>query len=155
MQPCALMSCETLRHIIWKNLSWQTPKPNKEPAVTGIGHFPLWTHRLYRTWNLSCFVMFAREGNTPDHHMTITYHQLLRQVCRCANVLKQMGETLMSPLALIKEKMNTHYVLGLFEDLCFLMDTCIGLWFTHESNNEDHLSGFDTTALRVYTCNVK
>lgn len=33
-----------------------------------------------------------REGNSPDHHMAITYHQLLSQVCRCANVLKQMGE---------------------------------------------------------------
>lgn len=33
-----------------------------------------------------------REGNSSDHHMTITYRQLLSQVCRCANVLKQMGE---------------------------------------------------------------
>lgn len=40
--------------------------------------------------------MFLREGNSPDHHLAITYHQLLSQVCRCANVLKQMGENLKS-----------------------------------------------------------
>uniref|UniRef100_A0A4W5LK02 acetate--CoA ligase n=1 Tax=Hucho hucho TaxID=62062 RepID=A0A4W5LK02_9TELE len=39
--------------------------------------------------NVSC--LFSREGNSPDHHMAITYSQLLGQVCRCANVLKQMG----------------------------------------------------------------
>lgn len=48
---------------------------------------------------LSSCVMFAREGNSPDHHMTITYRQLLSHVCRCANVLKLMGETLKSPFA--------------------------------------------------------
>lgn len=39
------------------------------------------------------FFLF-REGNSPDHHLSVTYHQLLSQVCRCANVLKQMGEKL-------------------------------------------------------------
>lgn len=37
-------------------------------------------------------VLLLREGNTPGHHLSITYRQLLSQVCRCANVLKQMGE---------------------------------------------------------------
>lgn len=36
---------------------------------------------------------FHREGNSPDHHLTITYSQLLRQVCRCANALKLLGKT--------------------------------------------------------------
>ncbi len=34
-----------------------------------------------------------REGNSPDHHQTITYNQLLRSVCRCANALKLLGKT--------------------------------------------------------------
>lgn len=34
----------------------------------------------------------VREGNSPDHHQTITYSHLLSHVCRCANVLKKMGE---------------------------------------------------------------
>lgn len=38
--------------------------------------------------------VLLREGNSPDHHLAITYRQLLSQVCRCANVLKQMGEKL-------------------------------------------------------------
>ncbi|CAN9502713.1 unnamed protein product [Ophioblennius macclurei] len=36
-------------------------------------------------------VAYYWEGNSPDHHATITYRQLLAQVCRCANVLKKMG----------------------------------------------------------------
>uniref|UniRef100_A0A1A8J7N4 Acetyl-coenzyme A synthetase n=1 Tax=Nothobranchius kuhntae TaxID=321403 RepID=A0A1A8J7N4_NOTKU len=36
-------------------------------------------------------VAYYWEGNSPDHHMTVTYRQLLSHVCRCANVLKQMG----------------------------------------------------------------
>ncbi|CDQ96015.1 unnamed protein product, partial [Oncorhynchus mykiss] len=35
--------------------------------------------------------LFSREGNSPDHHEAITYGQLLGQVCRCSNTLKQMG----------------------------------------------------------------
>lgn len=35
----------------------------------------------------------CREGNTPDHHLTITYSQLLKQVCKCANALKQLGKS--------------------------------------------------------------
>uniref|UniRef100_A0A673ZKG3 acetate--CoA ligase n=2 Tax=Salmo trutta TaxID=8032 RepID=A0A673ZKG3_SALTR len=41
--------------------------------------------------NLGERVAFYWEGNSPDHHMAITYSQLLGQVCRCANVLKHMG----------------------------------------------------------------
>ncbi|XP_072524694.1 acyl-CoA synthetase short chain family member 2 like [Salminus brasiliensis] len=41
--------------------------------------------------NLGTKVAFHWEGNSPDHHLTITYSQLLKQVCRCANALKQMG----------------------------------------------------------------
>ncbi|KAM6948845.1 acyl-CoA synthetase short chain family member 2 like [Aplochiton taeniatus] len=36
-------------------------------------------------------VAFYWEGNSPDHHIAITYSQLLNQVCRCANVLRRMG----------------------------------------------------------------
>uniref|UniRef100_A0A8C7I9M4 acetate--CoA ligase n=1 Tax=Oncorhynchus kisutch TaxID=8019 RepID=A0A8C7I9M4_ONCKI len=35
--------------------------------------------------------LFSREGNSPDHREAITYGQLLGQVCRCSNTLKQMG----------------------------------------------------------------
>ncbi|XP_038843842.1 acyl-CoA synthetase short chain family member 2 like isoform X2 [Salvelinus namaycush] len=41
--------------------------------------------------NLGERVAFYWEGNSPDHHEAITYGQLLGQVCRCSNVLKQMG----------------------------------------------------------------
>ncbi|XP_056911859.1 acyl-CoA synthetase short chain family member 2 like [Takifugu flavidus] len=47
--------------------------------------------RLVREKNLGDKVAFYWEGNSPDHHLSVTYHQLLSQVCRCANVLKQMG----------------------------------------------------------------
>uniref|UniRef100_A0A6Q2ZH58 Acetyl-coenzyme A synthetase n=1 Tax=Esox lucius TaxID=8010 RepID=A0A6Q2ZH58_ESOLU len=47
--------------------------------------------RLVYHRNLGEKVAFYWEGNSSDHHMTITYRQLLGQVCRCANVLKQMG----------------------------------------------------------------
>uniref|UniRef100_A0A3Q3FFA2 Acetyl-coenzyme A synthetase n=1 Tax=Labrus bergylta TaxID=56723 RepID=A0A3Q3FFA2_9LABR len=47
--------------------------------------------RLVREKNLGEKIAYYWEGNSPDHHMTITYHQLLSQVCRCANVLKKMG----------------------------------------------------------------
>lgn len=81
-------------------------KPKIDTAIRGTGYLPcelteipgletcLWLHDT-----LSSCVMFAREGNSPDHHTTITYRQLLSQVCRCANVLKQMGEALKSPSA--------------------------------------------------------
>nr|XP_029509484.1 acetyl-coenzyme A synthetase, cytoplasmic-like [Oncorhynchus nerka] len=41
--------------------------------------------------NLGERVAFYWEGNSPDHHEAITYSQLLGQVCRCSNTLKQMG----------------------------------------------------------------
>ncbi|XP_051990395.1 acyl-CoA synthetase short chain family member 2 like [Xyrauchen texanus] len=41
--------------------------------------------------NLGEKVAYYWEGNSPDHHLTITYSQLLRQVCRCANALKLLG----------------------------------------------------------------
>uniref|UniRef100_A0A674PIQ8 Acetyl-coenzyme A synthetase, cytoplasmic n=1 Tax=Takifugu rubripes TaxID=31033 RepID=A0A674PIQ8_TAKRU len=47
----------------------------------------------FLTINMMIRLLFflLREGNSPDHHLSVTYHQLLSQVCRCANVLKQMG----------------------------------------------------------------
>ncbi|XP_030629309.1 acyl-CoA synthetase short chain family member 2 like [Chanos chanos] len=41
--------------------------------------------------NLGDKVAYYWEGNSPDHHLKITYSQLLKQVCRCANALKQLG----------------------------------------------------------------
>uniref|UniRef100_A0A8C7I9S1 Propionate--CoA ligase n=1 Tax=Oncorhynchus kisutch TaxID=8019 RepID=A0A8C7I9S1_ONCKI len=41
--------------------------------------------------NLGERVAFYWEGNSPDHREAITYGQLLGQVCRCSNTLKQMG----------------------------------------------------------------
>lgn len=46
------------------------------------------------TLALLCVCSFCREGNSPDHQASITYSQLLTQVCRCANVLKRMGKDL-------------------------------------------------------------
>lgn len=54
------------------------------------------------------FVLFTREGNSPDHHLTVTYRQLLSQVCRCANVLKQMGEKLSITCKLYNPNMSCH-----------------------------------------------
>lgn len=39
-------------------------------------------------------LVFCREGNSPDHHLTISYNQLLRNVCRCANALKLLGKSI-------------------------------------------------------------
>ncbi|MBN3324982.1 ACSA protein, partial [Atractosteus spatula] len=36
-------------------------------------------------------VAYFWEGNSPDRQRSITYRQLLKEVCRCANVLKSMG----------------------------------------------------------------
>nr|XP_023682052.1 acetyl-coenzyme A synthetase, cytoplasmic-like [Paramormyrops kingsleyae] len=41
--------------------------------------------------NLGERVAFYWEGNSPDHHLSITYNSLLAQVCKCANVLRHMG----------------------------------------------------------------
>ncbi|KAM6918629.1 acyl-CoA synthetase short chain family member 2 like [Xenentodon cancila] len=47
--------------------------------------------RHVREGNLGEKVAYYWEGNSPGHHVTVTYRQLLGHVCRCANVLKQMG----------------------------------------------------------------
>lgn len=49
-------------------------------------------------WCSFRYVLLLREGNSPDQHLTITYNQLLNEVCCCANVLKQMGRKLNSCL---------------------------------------------------------
>nr|XP_015208879.1 PREDICTED: acetyl-coenzyme A synthetase, cytoplasmic-like [Lepisosteus oculatus] len=41
--------------------------------------------------NLGEKVAYFWEGNSPDRQRSITYRQLLKEVCRCANVLKSMG----------------------------------------------------------------
>uniref|UniRef100_W5M400 acetate--CoA ligase n=1 Tax=Lepisosteus oculatus TaxID=7918 RepID=W5M400_LEPOC len=40
--------------------------------------------------NLGEKVAYFWEGNSPDRQRSITYRQLLKEVCRCANVLKSM-----------------------------------------------------------------
>lgn len=38
-----------------------------------------------------CSCVCSREGNEPGDELTVTYRELLRRVCRFANVLKSQG----------------------------------------------------------------
>ncbi|KAJ8272892.1 hypothetical protein GJAV_G00094670 [Gymnothorax javanicus] len=60
-----------------------------EGAKTNICYNVL--DRNIKDKNLGDRVAYYWEGNSPDHQVSITYNQLLTEVCRCANVLKQMG----------------------------------------------------------------
>ncbi|XP_022534691.2 acyl-CoA synthetase short chain family member 2 like [Astyanax mexicanus] len=72
--------------------------------------------------NLGSRVAFHWEGNSPDHHMTITYSQLLKQVCRCANALKQMG---------VKKGDRVAIYLPMIPELVYSMLACARIGAVH------------------------
>uniref|UniRef100_A0AAQ5XY22 Acetyl-coenzyme A synthetase n=1 Tax=Amphiprion ocellaris TaxID=80972 RepID=A0AAQ5XY22_AMPOC len=67
-------------------------------------------------------VAYYWEGNSPDHHMTITYCQLLSHVCRCANVLKQMG---------VKKGDRVSIYLPMIPELVYTMLACARIGAVH------------------------
>ncbi|XP_026169219.1 acyl-CoA synthetase short chain family member 2 like [Mastacembelus armatus] len=91
-----------------------------EGAKTNICYNILDRH--VRERNLGDKVAYYWEGNSPDHHMTITYHQLLRQVCRCANVLKQMG---------VKKGDRVSIYLPMIPELVYTMLACARIGAVH------------------------
>ncbi|KAM4605343.1 acyl-CoA synthetase short chain family member 2 like [Polymixia lowei] len=78
--------------------------------------------RNVREKNLGEQVAYYWEGNSPDHHMTITYSQLLSQVCRCANVLKQMG---------VKKGDRVAIYLPMIPELVYTMLACARIGAVH------------------------
>uniref|UniRef100_A0A673KL29 Acetyl-coenzyme A synthetase n=1 Tax=Sinocyclocheilus rhinocerous TaxID=307959 RepID=A0A673KL29_9TELE len=63
-----------------------------------------------------------REGNSPDHHQTITYNQLLRNVCRCANALKLLG---------VKKGDRVAIYLPMIPELVYTMLACARIGAVH------------------------
>ncbi|KAK2868429.1 hypothetical protein Q7C36_000300 [Tachysurus vachellii] len=72
--------------------------------------------------NLGEKVAYHWEGNSPDHHLTITYSQLLKEVCRCANALKQLG---------IKKGDRVAIYLPMIPELVFTMLACARIGAVH------------------------
>ncbi|XP_017266277.1 acyl-CoA synthetase short chain family member 2 like [Kryptolebias marmoratus] len=67
-------------------------------------------------------VAYYWEGNSPDHHLTITYRQLLSHVCRCANVLKKMG---------VKKGDRVSIYLPMIPELVYTMLACARIGAVH------------------------
>uniref|UniRef100_A0A672LC85 Acetyl-coenzyme A synthetase n=1 Tax=Sinocyclocheilus grahami TaxID=75366 RepID=A0A672LC85_SINGR len=63
-----------------------------------------------------------REGNSPDHHQNITYNQLLRNVCRCANALKLLG---------VKKGDRVAIYLPMIPELVYTMLACARIGAVH------------------------
>lgn len=78
--------------------------------------------RLVSEKNLGDKVAFYWEGNAPDHHLSITYQQLLSQVCRCANVLKQMG---------VRKGDRVSIYLPMIPELVYTMLACARIGAVH------------------------
>uniref|UniRef100_A0A672IXR5 Acetyl-coenzyme A synthetase n=1 Tax=Salarias fasciatus TaxID=181472 RepID=A0A672IXR5_SALFA len=78
--------------------------------------------RHVREGNLGDKVAYYWEGNSPDRHETITYRQLLSQVCRCANVLKQMG---------VKKGDRVSIYLPMIPELVYTMLACARIGAIH------------------------
>ncbi|XP_035527295.1 acyl-CoA synthetase short chain family member 2 like [Morone saxatilis] len=78
--------------------------------------------RLVKERNLGEKVAYYWEGNSPDHHTVITYRQLLSQVCRCANVLKQMG---------VKKGDRVSIYLPMIPELVYIMLACARIGAVH------------------------
>ncbi|KAF4076512.1 hypothetical protein AMELA_G00215990 [Ameiurus melas] len=72
--------------------------------------------------NLGEKVAYYWEGNSPDHQLTITYSQLLKQVCRCANSLKQLG---------VKKGDRVAIYLPMIPELVFTMLACARIGAVH------------------------
>lgn len=78
--------------------------------------------RLVKEKNLGDKVAYFWEGNSPDQHLTITYNQLLNEVCRCANVLKQMG---------VKKGDRVSIYLPMIPELVYTMLACTRIGAVH------------------------
>ncbi|ROL51556.1 Acetyl-coenzyme A synthetase, cytoplasmic [Anabarilius grahami] len=72
--------------------------------------------------NLGDKVAYYWEGNSPDHHLTITYNQLLRNVCRCANALKLLG---------VKKGDRVAIYLPMIPELVYTMLACARIGAVH------------------------
>ncbi|KAM3866261.1 acetyl-coenzyme A synthetase, cytoplasmic-like [Diretmus argenteus] len=72
--------------------------------------------------NLGERVAYYWEGNSPDHHMVITYRQLLSRVCHCANVLKGMG---------VKKGDRVSIYLPMIPELVYTMLACARIGAVH------------------------
>uniref|UniRef100_A0A665XAX8 Acetyl-coenzyme A synthetase, cytoplasmic n=1 Tax=Echeneis naucrates TaxID=173247 RepID=A0A665XAX8_ECHNA len=91
-----------------------------EGAKTNICYNVLDRH--VRESNLGQKVAYYWEGNSPEQHMTITYSQLLSQVCRCANVLKRLG---------VKKGDRVSIYLPMIPELVFTMLACARIGAVH------------------------
>uniref|UniRef100_A0A669BN65 acetate--CoA ligase n=1 Tax=Oreochromis niloticus TaxID=8128 RepID=A0A669BN65_ORENI len=78
--------------------------------------------RHVREGSLGEKVAYYWEGNSPDHQMAITYSQLLSHVCRCANVLKQMG---------VKKGDRVSIYLPMIPELVYTMLACARIGAVH------------------------
>ncbi|CAG07125.1 unnamed protein product, partial [Tetraodon nigroviridis] len=100
--------------------------------------------RLVNERNLGDKVAFYWEGNEADHHLTITYRQLLSQVCRCANVLKQMG---------VRKGDRVSIYLPMIPELVYAMLACARIGAVHSvvvsrvGEDERHFAGFSSESL--------
>ncbi|XP_056127613.1 acyl-CoA synthetase short chain family member 2 like [Rhinichthys klamathensis goyatoka] len=72
--------------------------------------------------NLGEKVAYYWEGNSPDHHVTVTYSQLLRNVCRCANALKLLG---------VKKGDRVAIYLPMIPELVYTMLACARIGAVH------------------------
>ncbi|XP_076004436.1 acyl-CoA synthetase short chain family member 2 like [Genypterus blacodes] len=91
-----------------------------EGAKTNICYNVLDRH--VKEKNLGERVAFYWEGNSPDHHMAITYRQLLSHVCRCANVLKQLG---------VRKGDRVSIYLPMIPELVYTMLACARIGAVH------------------------
>uniref|UniRef100_A0AAR2KNK7 Acetyl-coenzyme A synthetase, cytoplasmic n=1 Tax=Pygocentrus nattereri TaxID=42514 RepID=A0AAR2KNK7_PYGNA len=74
------------------------------------------------TRNLGEKVAYHWEGNSPDLRLTITYSQLLKQVCRCANALKKLG---------VKKGDRVAIYLPMIPELVYSMLACARIGAVH------------------------
>uniref|UniRef100_A0A669BBW6 Acetyl-coenzyme A synthetase, cytoplasmic n=1 Tax=Oreochromis niloticus TaxID=8128 RepID=A0A669BBW6_ORENI len=86
--------------------------------------------RHVREGSLGEKVAYYWEGNSPDHQMAITYSQLLSHVCRCANVLKQMG---------VKKGDRVSIYLPMIPELVYTMLACARIGAVHSIVVNDSL----------------
>uniref|UniRef100_A0A3Q2STU2 Acetyl-coenzyme A synthetase n=1 Tax=Fundulus heteroclitus TaxID=8078 RepID=A0A3Q2STU2_FUNHE len=78
--------------------------------------------RHVREGNLGDKVAYYWVGNSPEHHSTITYGQLLSHSCRCANVLKEMG---------VKKGDRVSIYLPMIPELVYTMLACARIGAVH------------------------
>ncbi|XP_008432543.1 acyl-CoA synthetase short chain family member 2 like [Poecilia reticulata] len=78
--------------------------------------------RHVREGNLGEKVAYYWEGNSPEHHTSITYSQMLSHVCRCANVLKRMG---------VRKGDRVSIYLPMIPELVYTMLACARIGAVH------------------------